>query len=95
MAASRFLREIPENLVIDENRKETSGKTRSRPAIKDAEKLKVQYSIGDFVEHKTFGRGQVLNVKRLSDDVELDVNFSSMGLKHLLVSFAPLEKVDN
>ena len=41
-----------------------------------------------------WGRGQVLNVKRLSDDVELDVIFNSVGLKHLLVSFAPLEKVE-
>ena len=59
----------------------------------NAEKLRVEYKIGDFVEHKMWGRGQVLNVKRLSDDVELDVNFTSMGLKHLLVSFAPLKKV--
>ena len=42
-----------------------------------------------------WGRGQVLNVKRLSDDIELDVNFTSMGLKHLLVSFAPLTKVED
>jgi DNA helicase II / ATP-dependent DNA helicase PcrA len=95
MAASRFLGEIPENLVIDENRKESLGKARGKPVGKDSEKLKVQYRIGDFVEHKMWGRGQVLNVKRLSDDVELDVNFRSMGLKHLLVSFAPLEKVDS
>lgn len=95
MTASRFLREIPEDLLIDENKKGSEGTAGARPIGKDAQKLKVQYKIGDLVEHKTFGRGQVLNVKRLNDDVELDVNFSSMGLKHLLVSFAPLEKVDN
>jgi DNA helicase-2/ATP-dependent DNA helicase PcrA len=94
MTASRFLREIPDSLVFDENKVESAKTASRKPIGKDAEKLKVEYKIGDFVEHKMWGRGQVLNVKRLSDDVELDVNFTSMGLKHLLVSFAPLKKVD-
>ena len=94
MAASRFLREIPDNLLIDENKAESAKTAAREPIGKDAEKLKVEYKIGDFVEHKMWGRGQVLNVKRLSDDVELDVNFTSMGLKHLLVSFAPLRKIE-
>jgi len=95
MTASRFLREIPDSLVIDENKAESKKTAVKKPIGKDAEKLKVKYKIGDFVEHKLWGRGQVLNVKRLSDDVELDVNFTGMGLKHLLVSFAPLEKIKN
>ena len=95
MTASRFLREIPDSLVIDENKAESKKTAVKKPIGKDAEKLKVEYKIGDFVEHKLWGRGQVLNVKRLSDDVELDVNFTGMGLKHLLVSFAPLEKIKN
>jgi DNA helicase-2/ATP-dependent DNA helicase PcrA len=94
MTASRFLREIPESLVFDENKAESAKTAVGKPKGKDAEKLKVEYKIGDFVEHKMWGRGQVLNVKRLSYDVELDVNFTSMGLKHLLVSFAPLKKVN-
>jgi len=40
-----------------------------------------------------WGRGEVLKVKNLKDDVELDVAFESTGLKHLLVSFAPIRKV--
>jgi len=95
MTASRFLREIPDSLMIDENKAESKKTAVKKPIGKDAEKLKVEYKIGDFVEHKLWGRGQVLNVKRLSDDVELDVNFTGMGLKHLLVSFAPLEKIKN
>jgi DNA helicase-2/ATP-dependent DNA helicase PcrA len=94
MTASRFLREIPDSLVFDENKSESKKTAVKKPIGKDAEKLKVEYKIGDFVEHKMWGRGQVLNVKRLSDDIELDVNFSSMGLKHLLVSFAPLKKIE-
>jgi DNA helicase-2/ATP-dependent DNA helicase PcrA len=51
------------------------------------------YKAGDTVEHKMWGRGEVLKVKNLKDDVELDVAFESAGLKHLLVSFAPIRKV--
>jgi len=94
MRASRFLKEIPDRLIKDENKAKTGRAGLVAPIEKDAEKLKVEYKIGDFVEHKMWGRGQVLNVKKLSDDVELDINFSSMGLKHLLVSFAPLKKVE-
>jgi len=94
MAASRFLGEIPKDLIIDESR--IAAKRLFTAAIykKDGGKLKVDYKIGDFVEHKMWGRGQVLNVKKLSDDIELDVHFSNLGLKHLLVSFAPLQKVE-
>ncbi len=94
--ASRFLSEIPSNLISDENSSglkiASSIGLNTRNDIK--RKIGVDYRIGDFVEHKMWGRGQVLNVKRLSDDVELDVNFTSVGLKHLLVSFAPIEKVE-
>jgi len=93
MTASRFLREIPDHLVMDENKAETKKISGSRIG-KDTSNLKVDYRKGDFVEHKMWGRGQVFNVKKLSDDVELDVNFTSVGLKNLLVSFAPLKKVE-
>ena len=39
------------------------------------------------------GTGEVLKVKKLNDDVELDVFFEKVGLKHLLVSFAPVKKI--
>jgi len=94
MTPSRFLREIPGHLITDENRAESKRPYAGAVTGKDAGRLKTHYKIGDFVEHRMWGRGQVLNVKRLSDDIELDVNFSSVGLKHLLVSFAPLEKVE-
>ncbi len=94
MAASRFLGEIPGDLVMDENKTAPKRFFSASAPEKDGGKLKVDYKIGDFVEHKMWGRGQVLNVKRLSDDIELDVNFTSLGLKHLLVSFAPLQKVE-
>ena len=38
------------------------------------------------------GTGEVIKVKKLKDDVEIDVVFESAGLKHLLVSLSPYAK---
>ncbi|MGM0366709.1 MAG: DNA helicase PcrA [Actinomycetota bacterium] len=84
---SRFLAEIPEKLLRDEGKKkEFYGK-------KEAS-THTEFDQGDIVEHKLWGRGTVLKVKKLSGDAELDVDFESVGLKHLLGSFAPIRKVD-
>ncbi|MCG2789459.1 MAG: UvrD-helicase domain-containing protein [Actinomycetia bacterium] len=93
---SRFIREIPQNLIIDENIIEAENRSKSRGAKRsgaghsDSE----DYSEGDLIEHKMWGRGEVLKVKILKDDIEIDVVFDQVGLKHLLVSFAPIKKID-
>lgn len=96
MKASRFLSEIPSGLVSDENKGSMISASGFKSKSRDGAKKEVSfdYKIGDFLEHNMWGKGQVLNVKKLSDDMELDVNFYSVGLKHLLVSFAPIKKVD-
>jgi len=96
MKASRFLSEIPSGLVSDENKGSMISASGFKSKSRDIAKKEVSfdYKIGDFLEHNMWGKGQVLNVKKLSDDMELDVNFYSVGLKHLLVSFAPIKKVE-
>lgn len=50
---------------------------------------------GDKVRHKTFGEGIVTAVKPSGGDVELTVAFKDgHGVKRLLLSFAPLEKME-
>jgi DNA helicase II / ATP-dependent DNA helicase PcrA len=39
-----------------------------------------------------WGIGEVLRVKELNGDSEIDVVFKSVGLKHLITSFAPIKK---
>ena len=99
---SRFIREIPQNLIIDENIIEAENRSRSRSFKKsgtgqfDSSDYGIfkDYSEGDLIEHKMWGRGEVLKVKILNDDIEIDVVFDKVGLKHLLVSFAPIKKID-
>lgn len=52
------------------------------------------FQIGDRVEHKKFGQGRVTEVKvGHGGDLEVYVSFDAVGVKHLLVKYAPLQKV--
>lgn len=52
------------------------------------------FQIGDRVEHKKFGKGRVTETRiGPGGDLEIFVSFDTVGLKHLLVKYAPLQKV--
>jgi DNA helicase-2/ATP-dependent DNA helicase PcrA len=90
---SRFINEIPPDLVIDENRIESESMKQGTAAEKNGYGGYYSYKKGDLIEHKYFGQGKILKVKKLAEDCELDVMFNQAGLKHLLVSFAPIKKI--
>jgi len=94
-AISRFTNEIPKELISDENKKNADKSNSDIKQRRIAEGFDVdeKYITGDVIEHKIWGRGEVLRVKELKDDAEIDVVFESVGLKHLLVSFAPIKKI--
>jgi len=50
--------------------------------------------VGDHVRHTKFGAGIVMNSISTKDDQELTVAFEGAGVKKLLVSLAPLEKIE-
>ncbi len=50
--------------------------------------------VGDHVNHSKFGRGIVMNCSPTKDDQELTVVFEGAGVKKLLASLAPLEKIE-
>ena len=105
--ASRFLNEIPEDLLENENKsRATAQGNRFKSATKQPEKRgyskrvtsskKAQQStdwhVGDKVIHKSWGEGMVSNVNEKNGSVELDIIFKSEGPKRLLAQFAPIEK---
>lgn len=50
---------------------------------------------GDKVSHKKWGVGTIVSVKGAGNDTEIQIAFPApTGLKKLLASFAPVEKVD-
>ena len=56
---------------------------------------RIYLQTGDLVRHSTFGEGVVMECTPSSDDHEVTVQFSEVvGVKKLLLSFAPLEKLE-
>jgi DNA helicase-2/ATP-dependent DNA helicase PcrA len=83
--ASRFLAEIPEHLVTTVKRVRRGDMERAKPAPLQASDL----APGDRVRHGKVGIGVIKEL----DDTEATVVFDSVGVKRLLLAWAPLEKV--
>lgn len=55
---------------------------------------KKSWNAGDKVKHKKWGIGTVVAVNGTGSDMELDIAFPKEGVRRLLATFAPIEKVD-
>ena len=103
---SRFLREIPEDLLNkgtkqegryqgQSSSKQPAKRGPSRRTTKRAEVASGTWKVGDKVMHKAWGEGMVSNVNEKNGTVELDIIFKSEGPKRLLANFAPIEKKED
>lgn len=101
-AVSRFIREIPEELVERVSKRTAwasaaAGKQTTVRKITTASSTggeAIVWKVGDKVEHKKWGIGTVVSVRGEGDDKELDIAFPSpIGIKRLLAKFAPITKV--
>lgn len=64
-----------------------------RKAPKGAPKGVTKFSIGDIVQHPTFGRGVVTSVLDKGENSKIQVNFDTAGEKTILIRFASLKKL--
>jgi DNA helicase-2/ATP-dependent DNA helicase PcrA len=87
--ASRFLAEIPNELVHQAGQQAKAGKARSPGASHDPTVFKV----GQEVEHTRWGRGTIVEIARSNFGLEATVNFPDAGEKRLDLSLAPLKPV--
>lgn len=60
--------------------------------IEKAQNKVVSFVKGDVVIHKVFGKGSVLVVKPMGNDMLLEINFDKIGIKKLMANYAKLEK---
>lgn len=104
--ASRFLVEIPDSLVTTKDirghsrvadrmpdpmwTKRAASTPAPRPAARSGGD---QFAAGDKVRHGAFGEGVVVSSSGVGGDSQVTVAFSGHGVKRLMLSFAPLEKV--
>jgi DNA helicase-2/ATP-dependent DNA helicase PcrA len=106
--ASRFLREIPSSLVYSPStrpRQAGSAAPLAKGVIKNDAWVRALAQVptppqrptllvGDTVRHTAFGEGVVVDNTAVDGDYEVTVQFADgVGVKRLLLSFAPLEKV--
>lgn len=97
---SRFLQDISPHLIRPRGLWEESPtpvasldfNRDSQPSPQPLNTLTLK--IGDHVCHNKFGPGIVMNCNPTRDDQELTVAFEEVGVKKLLASLAPLEKIE-
>jgi len=95
---SRFIREIP-NELVDEIRLKTTinhggmplGNGRSRGTSQNIDVPDTGLSLGQRVAHGKFGEGVVLNYEGQGASARVQVNFDAVGSKWLVLSYANLE----
>ena len=100
---SRFLDEIPEDVIEWRNDSSTSVSAslikRSRvatapPPRATGKKISaIELHIGERVSHDTFGVGTVISVAGEGDKAEATIKFGQYGEKRLLLRYAPVEKL--
>ncbi len=108
---SRFIEEIPDELLDVKSakrsaqsysarqkvkeRKPTPYKSYYKAAKKDVKPAKeIDLKVGDFVMHKKYEVGEILEIRPAGADYELSVNFTSVGLKKIMANLSGVKKID-
>jgi DNA helicase-2/ATP-dependent DNA helicase PcrA len=90
---SRFLLDIPAYLVTTPS--QDAWERRQRVVSVLSPTPKAAFKTGDHVRHTVFGDGIVINCLPIKDDQEVTVAFKGKaGFKRLLLSLAPLERIE-
>ncbi|MBT0767923.1 DNA helicase PcrA [Kineosporia sp. J2-2] len=100
--ASRFLNEIPADLITWRRSESTQMRSSSAPAVarlaqrpgtrSPGNRKVVQLAPGDRVTHDSFGLGRVVEVVGEGDKTVAHIDFGE-GVKRLLLRYAPVEKL--
>ncbi len=105
---SRFATEIPSKLVEktgNERRYDSSFVSQSsaqkmnfdpfakKPAQKETKPAQ-NFTVGDMVLHKVFGKGMVTSAEPMGNDTMLEVAFDKVGTKVLMANFCKMEKIN-
>ncbi len=83
---SRFLEELPQSCLREVSRATGGG----WPDPQNQEVL--QLRVGEWVQHRHFGRGRVVEIEGEGSRTVVTVHFPGLGTKRLALSYAPLEK---
>lgn len=108
MLPSRFLKEIPQELVeplkvrrkvVDELQRHVPEhlSVMQRPVTKPVVRnpIAIDWHVGDIAVHGRWGEGTVVEVIGEKSNQRLKVNFPNEGIRHLMAKFAPIKKKES
>jgi DNA helicase-2/ATP-dependent DNA helicase PcrA len=93
---SRFMKEIPGELIMEENGhnmhgiKESGHKSPFPSRTKGTSGL---MNLGDKVQHAKFGTGVIVKTDGAGEDMEISVAFPQNGIKTFILKYAPIKKI--
>jgi ATP-dependent DNA helicase UvrD/PcrA len=95
---SRFLREMPESLLVSLNTRRAAPPgyaedAAAYAAAADTVGEDLPFRVGSKVRHARFGEGLVVGIERDGSDYVVTVGFASVGRKRLSVQYAHLEEL--
>ncbi|WP_428608900.1 3'-5' exonuclease, partial [Sedimenticola sp.] len=90
---SRFLREIPAELIREIRSRPQISRPVYAPASADFAGHDAGYQLGQRVLHPKFGEGVVLNAEGQGGSARVQVNFAEVGAKWLVVAYANLQPI--
>ncbi len=98
--SSRFLREIPLELVEDMNSvapkisvmHNTVSAVNTQNFTKKSTQVNNDFKVGETVIHQTFGKGLITLKKEMGSDVLYEVAFETVGTKKLMGTYAKLKR---
>jgi DNA helicase-2/ATP-dependent DNA helicase PcrA len=94
---SRFIREIPaeckEEVRLKATVKRPMQARQSRSINAHDSVAAIGFKLGETVTHAKFGEGMVLNFEGSGENARVQVNFSQVGTKWLMLAYAKLNKV--
>ncbi len=88
---SRFIREIPDELVEEIRPQIKVSRPVYRQAVPTVAESAGSVKLGQRVRHKKFGDGVVLNCEGSGAHERVQVNFETEGTKWLVMSYANLD----
>jgi DNA helicase II / ATP-dependent DNA helicase PcrA len=90
---SRFLREIPANLIEPVRMGSPSARAMGHGSI-PASEASTGFRIGQQVQHAKFGTGVILHAEGEGSQARVQVSFSQHGVKWLMLAYAALSPVE-
>ncbi|MEK7376567.1 MAG: 3'-5' exonuclease, partial [Candidatus Margulisiibacteriota bacterium] len=88
---SRFLEEIPAELK-DERQFDNIEEGRDAARGVSQTHFENLYNVGDVINHPKWGSGEIMKVDGDGEDTIIEVVFSNIGSKTLMLKYAPIEK---